>query len=307
MNDKSKTISEKIDWFFDRFKHIPYVSPALAVIFILAVVPTLFVLLISLTNYNLAMNIGKLRFVGLSHYIRLFSGKDIIFNYSLFITIFISAVIIFANLIVGYIFALLLDAREFRLKGVILAGLIAPIVVTPSIMTQVWVLMLNAEFGVVNYLIETLFGVRPAWLSPELALFSVSFVMFWFATPYVALILYAGLRTLPTDPYEAAEIDGANFIQRFRYITLPLMKPLIILVLLMRFIDMFKTFEMPFLLTSGGPGYRTTFLGLHLYKQGFGVNGFLGYSSAISVVLILLVVVLSMFLIRIMRKNKGLY
>jgi len=174
---------------------------------------------------------------------------------------------------------------------------------TPSIASQVWKLMFNAESGVINYFLDLLFGLRVVWLGPRFAFLSVLLTNVWMSTPFVTLVIYAGLRTLPMEPYESAVIDGANSLQLFRWITLPLLKPLVLLTLLFRLIDMFKMFDIPYVLTQGGPGNATEFLGLRIYRVGFGVTGLVGRSSAISVVLIAIVAILSVILIRLLSRN----
>lgn len=138
---------------------------------------------------------------------------------------------------------------------------------------------------------------------PANAFLSVVLVDIWQNTPFVALIIYAGLKALPEDPYEAAVMDGASRFQLFRYITLPLLRPIILLAVIFRLIDSLRTFDIPFSLTQGGPGSATEFLSMHIYRLGFAQTGWVGRASATSVILLTLTTIISLLLIRLMRKG----
>ena len=125
----------------------------------------------------------------------------------------------------------------------------------------------------------------------------------WQFTPFVALILYAGLRSMPEEPYESAMIDGAGKVRSFFYITVPMMRSLILLALLMRAVDSLKLFDTAFVLTQGGPGNATEFLSLHVYRQVNAQNGLIGRGAAVAIVLLAVVTVVSNVLIRVQRKE----
>lgn len=202
----------------------------------------------------------------------------------------------------GFFVALLLN-REFKFKSLIFACLLVPITITPSIVGQMWKLMYNAEYGVLNFFAEKLFAAKIVWLGPKLAFASTLLVDVWQWTPFMALIIYAGLRSVPSEPYEAALVDGANSIQSFRYVTLPLLRPLLTLAILFRSMDALKLFDVPFVLTQGGPGSATELLSLHVYRLGFAQTGWVGRASATAVVLLLLIIVFSQLLVRQLRKG----
>lgn len=285
--------------YFSRRPHLVYTLPALLILGVLTFIPTIFLYFLSLTNYELGYD--TFRFVGLDNYTRLFTGGDPEFGHSLKISLIFMFVVTIAELLLGFGLAVLLD-REFRLKFVVFACMIVPIAMTPSITGQIWKLMYNAEYGVINYLLD-FFGGKVIWLSADHALLSTMIVDIWQNTPFVALILYAGMRSLPADPYEAAAIDGGNRLQIFRYITLPLLWPMILLAVIFRAIDSLKLFDIPYSLTQGGPGSSTEFLSLHVYRLGFAQTGWIGRSSAVAVVLLILVTVISWLLIKAYRKG----
>ncbi len=202
----------------------------------------------------------------------------------------------------GFIVALLLN-QEFRFKSLVFACLLLPITITPSIVGQMWKLMYNAEYGVLNYFAQGLFNTKITWLGPQLAFTSTLLVDVWQWTPFMALIIYAGLRSVPAEPYEAALVDGANVVQSFRYVTLPLLRPLLMLAILFRSMDSLKLFDVPFVLTQGGPGSATELLSLHVYRLGFAQTGWVARASATAVVLLVLIVFLSQRLVRYVREG----
>ena len=281
---------------------MPYIVPTAIVMVLLFILPILFVIVISFTNYRLGMWPSDVRFLGFSNYIRLFTGAETAFYYSLVISIVFMLLATLSQMTIGMAFAMLIN-RDFKLKGAVIACLLLPIVMTPSIASQIWSVMLNAEFGVINFFMSSLFNIRPFWLSDH-AFLSVVIVTVWQFTPFVTLMLYAGLRSLPSTPYESAIIDGASRLQLFIHITLPLMKRLLLLCALLRSIDMLRTFDIPFVLTGGGPGYATRFLSLLIYDTGFGDRSLVGRAAAIAVVLIIVVSTMSLILFSQMKKSR---
>jgi len=284
--------------YFKQRPYMVYILPAVLILGLLTFIPTLMLYYLSLTNYELGASSFKV--VWFENYLRLLKSTE--FRNSFLLSIYFSVLVTAIELVLGFFLAKLLD-REMRFKSVVFACLIVPIAMTPSITGQIWKLMLNAEYGVLNFLLESTLGLKVIWLSPDHALLSTMMVDIWQNTPFVALILYAGLRSLPIEPYEAALTDGANKWQVFRHITLPLLKPMIMLALIFRLIDSLRTFDIPFSLTQGGPGSATEFLSLHVYRLGFAQTGWVGRASAAAIILMVLITVISMILLRIFRKG----
>lgn len=282
---------------------VPYIVPTTLILVLLFITPIIFVIVISFTNYRLGNSLDQVSFIGLSNYLRLFNGSEKAFGYSVTISLVMMVAGTLCQLVLGMLCAMIIN-QEFKFKGLVIACLIVPIAMTPSIVSQIWKLMFNTDFGVVNYFLEKLFGLRITWLDRDHALTAVMIATVWQYTPFVTLMLYAGLRSLPESPYESAKIEGAGVFQQFIYITLPLMKKLIILCALLRSIDMLKAFDIPYVLTQGGPGNATKVLGILIYDIGFGETNFIARSSAISVFLILIVSVLSIFLFRMLNKTR---
>jgi multiple sugar transport system permease protein len=181
--------------------------------------------------------------------------------------------------------------------------LIIPMVITPTIISLIWKLMLNTEYGVLNYILSLFSIAKINWLGYENALWSVMMVDIWEWTPFVALILYAGLQSLPQEPYEAVVVDGASPLQIFYYLTLPLLKPMIFIAILLRSIDSLKIFDIVYGLTQGGPGNATELMSMHIYRLGFRHTNWIGRASANAMVLLVIITILTNILLRIMRRG----
>lgn len=280
-----------------------FIAPAMITMIVMSIVPTVFLFIISLTNYQLGWNFSRAKFVGIDNFIRLFSGSDPDFWHSVFISIAFMMLATSIEMILGFLIAMLLNSWEFKLKGLVIGILIIPLAMTPSIAAQMWKLMFNSEYGIFNYYLQLFFNIKITWLSSSMAFWSVLTVDIWQFTPFVALIIYAGLRSIPDEPYESAGMDGANAWQVFISITVPMMHKLIYLALLFRAIDSLKLFDTAYVLTQGGPGNATELLSLHVYRMANAQNGLIGRAAAIALVLLALVTAVSSVLIKQQRKE----
>lgn len=289
--------------YLQRNPQTKYIAPTMVILFLLSIVPTIFLVITSFTNYQLGWDFSRAKFVGFTNYIRLFSGRDPDFWHAVFISLEFMALSTVIEMFFGFLIALLLNAYEFKLKALVIGIMIIPLAITPTIAGQMWKLMFNAEYGLINYALDGLFGIRITWLDSGMAFWSILIVDIWQFVPFVALILYAGLRSLPRDPYESAMIDGASRFRTLISITLPMMQKLIFLALLLRAVDALKLFDTAFVLTQGGPGNATEFLSLHVYRLVNAQNGLIGRGAAVAMVLLVLVSVVSNLLIRFQRKE----
>jgi len=171
----------------------------------------------------------------------------------------------------------------------------------------VWRLMLNPNFGAVNGTLKSIgLSTDPlTWTaSPKLAMVSVIMADVWQWTPFMFLILLAGLQAIPQEPYEAALIDGSTAWQTFRHITLPLLKPAILIALLLRTMDLLRVFDQIFILTEGGPGFATETVSLYIYRTAFRFSNF-GYAAAMSFVLLLITNVISLAYLRLLQTREA--
>ncbi len=300
---KEMQISGTIQSYLTRNPQTKFIAPAMIVMFIMSIVPTIFLFIISFTNYQLGWDFSRAKFVGFENFIRLFSGSDPDFWHSVNISLAFMLMATSIEMVLGFSIALLLNSSEFKLKGLVIGILIIPLAMTPSIAAQMWKLMFNAEYGIINYYLQLFFNIKITWLSSSMAFWSVLLVDIWQFTPFVALIIYAGLRSIPNEPYESAAMDGANAAQVFVNITVPMMHKLIYLALLFRAIDSLKLFDTAYVLTQGGPGNATELLSLHVYRMANAQNGLIGRAAAIALVLLVLVTVISSVLIKQQRKE----
>ena len=168
---------------------------------------------------------------------------------------------------------------------------------------MIWRLLLHPELGIVNYVIECLGGTGRAWYGDaSLALGTLIFIDVWQETPYMSLLILAGLVSLPKDPYEAAIIEGANGVQTFWRITLPLMKPTLIVATLLRAIGALKTYDLVYVVTKGGPGVSTEVMTYNIYKQAYQYLN-TGRAAAMSYILLLIVMAISVFFVKMSRRE----
>jgi multiple sugar transport system permease protein len=202
--------------------------------------------------------------------------------------------------------ALLLHQITGKIIGFLRTTLIIPTIMTPVVVGLIWRLMYNPDMGMLNYFLA-LFGFPTVnWTGmPGTALPSVIIADIWEWTPFMALIMLAGLQALPQEPFEAALVDGASAWQSFRYITLPFLAPTMLVAFLIRLMDAFKTFDLVFVLTQGGPGMSTEILNYYTYRYGFKFFH-LGYASALSWLLVVVITIISMILVKRIR-SRGTY
>ncbi|MDU2924805.1 sugar ABC transporter permease, partial [Bradyrhizobium sp.] len=238
-------------------------------------------------------------FVGLSNYLRL--PADPRFVESVGHTLSYTALSVLLPLVLGTLAAVVFHAR-FPGRGLLRALFIMPMMATPVAIALVWTMMFHPQLGILNYLLS-LVGLPPQlWVfHPGTVIPSLVLVETWQWTPLVMLIVLGGIASLPTEPYESAQIDGASTWQMFRYITLPLIMPFLFIAAMIRAIDAIKSFDIIFAITQGGPGSASETINLYLYSVAF-VYYDLGYASAIAVVFFALIVALTALLLVLRRR-----
>jgi sorbitol/mannitol transport system permease protein len=267
--------------------------PALIYIVIVTQIPFVVTLWYSFQSYFWDVP-GGAHFNGVSNYKTVFTNAA--FRSALWRSVVMTAIAVIVAMILGVAFALLLD-RKFLGRGVVRTLIITPFLVMPAAAALVWAgPMLDPSFGLLNYLLQP-FGVHHvAWLSSH-ALGSVIVVMIWQWTPFMTLIVLAGLQSQPADTLEAARVDGAGALATFRELTLPHLRPYIELGILLGSIYLVNTFDAVRLMTNGGPGTSTTNLPFYLYQQvnnAFDVGG----AAATGVVTVVLTIIVATFALR---------
>ncbi|HAK61248.1 MAG TPA: ABC transporter permease [Nitrospiraceae bacterium] len=271
-----------------------FVTPALLLLALVTVYPVLSVLYLSLHRKLLIFDIS--RFVGLENY--LFLVRDDRFWNALGNTAYFTLFSVVLELVLGLSIAMLLH-REFRFKGFVRAVVLIPWAIPTVVSAKMWEWMYNTDFGILNYLL----GAEVNWLgSPLWALNAAVFMDVWKTTPFVAILLMAGLQVIPRELSQAARIDGAGSWDVFRKVTLPLLKPVILVVLIFRTLDAFRVFDSVYVLTGGGPANTTETLSIYAYKVLFQTLQF-GYGSTLSVVVFLCVGMISVVYIKLLSKG----
>jgi len=272
-----------------RENKIGFVLPALALLSLVTVYPLCYVVYLSLHRKLLIFDIS--RFIGFDNYLFLI-GDDRFWN-ALGNTVYFTGVSVCLELLLGLCIALLLN-RAFRFKGLTRAVVLLPWAIPTVVSARMWEWMYNTDFGILNHLL----GAKVNWLgNPLWALNAAVFMDVWKTTPFVIILLTAGLQVIPQELYQAARVDGADSRACFRRITLPLLKPVILVVLVFRTLDAFRAFDAIYVLTGGGPANASETLSIYAYKILFQTLQF-GYGSAVSVVVFLCVGFMSIFYIR---------
>lgn len=271
-------------------------SPALAVLALVTIVPFLFLIGTSLTPLNLARPATWWDFSApLANFAELL--RDHRFLDSLGVQLRLSAFTVAFQLLLGLGAALLLNSR-LRFLEALRALFIIPMVLPPIVVAIMWKVLFTPDISVLNWALGLLGLPQPAWLAhPRLALPAIIIADIWEWFPFTLLMLLAALQMMPSEPLEAARIDGAGAVQVFRYVVLPLLRPAIVVTVLFRLIESVKAFPLIFVMTGGGPGTVTEATNYYAFLQGFNYS-LIGYSAAISVVVLASVLAISSVIVR---------
>lgn len=276
-----------------------FIAPTAVILSFFILYPLIFSLVISFYAYTF-VSPGFDTFVGLTNYLIIL--KDKYFWNSLFIILKFVGLVVPLEFLVGFTIALLLN-RKIKLKSFFYAILVIPMLISPVAVALMWRMLLHPQLGIVNYMLS-LFKVQPVnWLgSSKTAFLTIVMVDIWQSFSFTMLILLAGLVSLPKEPYQAVKIDGASTTQTFFFITLPLMKPVIFVALLLRAIFAFKTFDLVYIMTGGGPGVSTDILSYYIYRSAFmGLD--LASAAASSLILLGIVMVFILFFARLAQRT----
>jgi multiple sugar transport system permease protein len=281
-----------------RPSYAPFVWPAVVVVASVIVFPWAFTIWMSLHEWKVG---GTHSFVGLSNYARL--TQDPRFADAIGHTLLYTFLAVLLPLALGLAAALAFN-RSFPLRGVLRGLFVMPMMATPVAIALVWTMMFHPQLGVLNYLLS-LVGIPPqAWVfHPASVIPSLVLVETWQWTPLVMLIVLGGLAAIPAEPYESAKIDGASPWQQFRYITLPMIAPFLMVAVIIRTIDALKSFDIIYAITQGGPGTASETINIYLYSVAFAYYD-VGYGSAIAVVFFALVVALSLVMLHLRQRTK---
>jgi len=281
---------------------IGFLLPTVAVLAAISIYPTVYLICTSLTSRSMASATALAEFIGGHNYL------DLLTDPYTFNALKVSGV--FTLLTVGISFAIgmgvayLLSQDFMQRYRFIRIFFIVPMVMAPVVIGLTWRIMLWPDFGIINYLLGIVGFPQKGWLAEaNTALYTVIFIDIWEWTPFVILVLLAGFQSLPKDPIEAAYVDGATSWQVFRHVSLPLLKPIILVVLLLRLIQAFQWADTIVVMTNGGPGILTQTVSFYTYQLAF-VSFDVGRASAMAVIILIVTILLSTALVRSLRRKE---
>jgi multiple sugar transport system permease protein len=257
----------------------------------------LWALFTSLFDYTLIAP-GFDRFIGAENYGRALSDEE--FRHAAWVTLKFVGAVVALEFLLGFFVALMLN-ETVRGRNAYYLILLCPLLMNAVVVGLIWRMFLHPTLGIVNYLLG-LVGIPPVnWLGDaDIAFWTVVMVDIWHQVSFMIVLLLAGLSSLPREPYEAARVDGASALQGFWHITLPLMRPVIAVTLLIRVIFAIKTYDIIYIMTRGGPGTATDLVSYYIYRRAF-VSLNLGEACAMSAILLVVVVAMTAYLHRSMR------
>jgi multiple sugar transport system permease protein len=273
------------------------VLPAVALLLLVGLGPTLYVLALAFARYTPGDPLLKLEFVGLQNFARVVAAQR--FWGGLGVSFWFTLFSVGVQLGLGLVAALAFQRVHPLLRRVAVTFALVPMMIVPAVVGLIWRLILNETYGPVNYILGLLGLPQPAWgASSSAALAGLMIADIWEWTPFVIILLLAGLESLPHEIHEAARVDGASRWQVFQQITLPLLKPFLFLAVFLRMIDAWKAFDLVAAMTQGGPGNLTESIGYYTWKVGFGVSGDRGMAAAISLIQLAVIIILGRVLLR---------
>nr|BAL53478.1 binding-protein-dependent transport systems inner membrane component [uncultured Chloroflexota bacterium] len=274
------------------------VAPLFLALVLILGYPLSFSLWISLHDYQLT-TIDRVTWVGGKNYQSLLQNAS--FWTAMQNTIVFVIVAVSLELLIGLGLAVLLHRRTTPGRHFFRSILLTPMFITPIAVGLMFRFLLNSQLGVIPNILRA-FTLRVDWFGPDMALFTLALIDVWQWTPFMLLLLLAGLESLPEEPFEAARVDGASALQSFWYLTLPMLRPTILAAVVIRMLDAFKVYEYVYAITRGGPGESTETIQYHIYRVGF-LYFRLGEASAMSYILIVLIFILVITLFYLLRRE----
>lgn len=275
-----------------------FVAPSIVGFLVFAAFPTIRGLYLSFTDFRV---LSPAQWVGLDNYIRLAGDEQ--FWGSVLTTIYFVILTVVMTMVISLATAVVL--HRLTTSTVLRSMVILPFLISNVVAAVVWSWMLDAQFGIVNQLLEAVgfdaiaFLSQKDWVIPTLA-----FITLWKTAGYTTILIFAGLQTIPVQVYEAGKIDGASEAQMFRRITLPLLRPIMAMVLVLTVIGAFQVFDLVAVSTKGGPADASLVLQMLIYDKAFGQFDF-GYASAMSMALFAMLLIVSFLQMRLLRADES--
>jgi multiple sugar transport system permease protein len=279
------SFARRMRGFSDRGIAWLFIGPTVAVLLAINIFPLIWAIVLSFTNYRANRPNAPIRWIGISQYQDILTDPDVWAGMQVTARFVLSTIVI--ETVLGFLLAYLID-RKFRGHGFWTTVILIPMMLSPAVVGNFWTFLYQPQSGLFNYIIAFLTGIPASSFTMigdvNLAPWAIVIVDAWMWTPYVMLICLAGLRSIPNDIYEAAEVDRASSWRQFWSITLPMALPFIMLAVLFRGIENFKMFDLVNLLTNGGPGSTTELASITLKREAF-EKWRTGYASAFAIIL----------------------
>ncbi len=280
-----------------RFFPYAMLLPTVVIFAVFMIYPILYSFYLSFTEFSG----GTYNFVGLRNYIELFN--DPVFYKALFNTFFYLIIQVPVMISLALLLAVLIEQKFIRGKGFFRMATFLPTITSLVAYSLVFKVLFNTNYGLINYIIEFFGGEKIQWIySAWPARASIIISITWRWVGYNMIILLAGIQAIPTEMYESASLDGANFWQQLFYITIPAIKPIILFTTITSTIGTLQLFDEPYILTQGGPNYATITLGEYLYDNGFTYLKF-GFASALGYVMVIIIGLLSWLQFRVNKEE----
>jgi multiple sugar transport system permease protein len=297
---KQGGFSRTLHWLFGFHIKYKFMIPALVAIMGVVLFPLGYSFYVSLHHYQLQDGHMK-GFVWLGNY--LWALREPALANASINTVVLTVGCVGSELLLAFGLALLLNRKGLRFRNIYLSILLLPMLITPVAVGLIWRLLLHPELGIVNYFLGFVGVPKIGWLADaRFAMATIIWTDLWNETSLILVIVLAGLTALPTEPFEAAKVDGANAFQTFRFVTWPLMMPVVLIATLLRAIAALKTYDLIYILTRGGPGTTTETISFYVWRQGF-VFLDMGRSAAMSFLLLGAIIILTVLLMRVMRSS----
>lgn len=297
----SNRAGKRAFWTYKRKKRIMpwlFVLPCIVIILLVTIFPTIYSFGLSFTKWEISL--PNRPFIGFGNYVALF--KDVRFLHSILITAIVVVVGVGIEMVLGFGLGQILSVK-MRGKRFFVAALLLPVMVMPVVVGYTWRLLWDAMYGPINQIIGWIIG-KPfqfTWLAhPGTAIFAILVTEIWQWTPFMFLVFLSGIVSLDPEIFEAADIDGASGWNKLRYLTIPLLRPIIIVALLIRGLDALKFFDVIFALTGGAPGNSTETISFYIYKTGYQFFR-LGHGAAASFILLIALIFILTYLLKIFK------
>jgi ABC-type sugar transport system permease subunit len=277
-----------------------FILPSIILISAIVIYPLIYSVFISFYDYNVFDKVPP--FVGLGNYKEIFSSKY--FWQSIGRTMYFTVVSVFLELFFGFLIALLLN-KEFKGRAILRTLVILPWALPTVVNGVLWTWIYDPNYGVLNVLLKNLglISKYKNWLgTPLSAMNSVIIADVWKNTSFIAIVLLAAMQSIPKDYYEAALIDGANKLKIITHITLPLLRPAMLVALVIRTMEAFKVFDIIYIMTKGGPANGTQVISYYTYAASFNFHKF-GYGAALSCIVSVIIMLLALMYVKILYKK----